>query len=167
MVLSLVCLPEEILHSILCYCPPSSPAALAQTARRFRNVTNDPILWRFYCQAYFKLWDVKHDLPNKLASPVASVDWKALYVRRHLIDREVSRVLDSILETQAGRIEKFQAIISIGYDAQDTLLRHASVDAGAEDVLARRFALTYICDELHLTSLGDGCDKILRQRAFD
>lgn len=141
MVLSLDCLPQEILHSILCYCPPASAAALAQTARRFSSITDDPILWRFYCQAYFQLWDTKHELPKKLASPVASVDWKTLYTRRHRIDRQVSRLLDSILETEHGRIGKFQEVIAFGYDTQDTLLRHASVGPGAEDVLARRFAL--------------------------
>lgn len=141
MVLSLDCLPEEILHSILCYCPPTCPAALAQTSRRFSSVANDPILWRFYCCVYFKFWSTEHELPKKLENPVSSVDWKALYITRHLIDRAVTRLTDSFLETQSGRIEKSQAIIDIGYDAKDTLLRNISVDSGAEDFLARRFAL--------------------------
>ncbi|KKK12880.1 hypothetical protein AOCH_007190 [Aspergillus ochraceoroseus] len=78
-------------------------------------------------------------MPAKLSSPISAVDWKALYISRHLVDCATSQLLDSILTSQAGRIEKFQSVINLGYDAKDTLLRHISIDSAAEDYLARRF----------------------------
>lgn len=141
MVLTLDRLPEEILQSIFHYCPPASTATLGQTARRFKSVADEPILWRSYCQDHFNFWDISHGMSKNLVRPVSSTNWKALYIKRHLIDRVVSQTLDSILETQAGRIEKFQTIIDFGYDAKDTLLRNIAIDSGTEDVLARRFAL--------------------------
>ena len=137
MVLSLNHLPEEILHSILCASHPRSTAALGQTNRRFQNVTSEPLLWRHYCKTYFKSWDKKHGMPQKLARPVSSVNWKALFILRCHIDRSVSRLLDSILASQTGRIEKFRAVINFGFDAKDTLMHHGEVESG-EDHLARR-----------------------------
>lgn len=163
MVLTLDRLPEEILQSILHYCPPASTAALEQTARRFKSVANEPLLWRFYCQVHFKFWKVGHGMFKNLLRPVSSTNWKALYIKRHVINRAVSRTLDSILETQTGRIEKFQTIIDFGYDAKDTLLQNIAIDSGTEDVLARRFAL-YIYLSWPRFNFFPGADiqKILR-----
>lgn len=61
-----------------------------------------------------------------------------MFIDRHLAYRETSRLLDSLLSTQVGRIHKFQRIVEIGYDAKDCLLQHLAVDENAEDVLARR-----------------------------
>lgn len=137
MVLSLNHLPEEILHSILCASPPRSAAALQQTSHRFGNVTREPLLWRHYCETHFSSWDKRHGISRKLTDPVSSVDWKALFVLRFNIDRSVCRLLDSILASQTGRIEKFRAVIDFGFDAQDTLVYHSRVESG-EDHLARR-----------------------------
>jgi F-box protein 21 len=146
MVVSLDHLPEEILHSILCHLHPRSAAALEQTSHRFENVTNGPLLWRRYCEIYYKSWDKKHEILQKLALPVSAVNWKALFVSRYHIDRALARLLDSILGSQTGRIEKFRAVIDYGYDAKDTLLRHSTVESG-EDHLARR--------SVHPLSLSD------------
>ena len=137
MSLSLNHLPEEILQSILCLSDPRSAAALQQTSRRFQDVTREPLLWRHYCQLHYKSWDRKHGMVRKLASSVSSVNWKALFVLRYHVDRSVTRLLNSILASQTGRIEKFRAVIDFGYDAKDTLLRHSMVESG-EDHLARR-----------------------------
>ncbi|KAF7585310.1 hypothetical protein BBP40_011290 [Aspergillus hancockii] len=142
MVLSLNYLPEEILHTILCYCHPSSAAALQRTARRLEYVINEPLLWRFYCQTYFKYWDSQHDISLKLSGPLYAVNWKALYVSRHIVDRTANHLLDSILAGQTGRIKKFQAIIGLGYDAKDTLIRSISSGIETDDYLARRALLT-------------------------
>lgn len=139
MLLSLNHLPDEILHSILCHSHPRFCAALEQASRRFENVTNEPLLWRHYCQIHYKYWDRSHGIIRKLASPVSTVDWKALFVLRYRIDRSVTQLLDSILASQTGRIEKFRAVIGFGYDAKDTLLRHSEVESG-EDHLARKLA---------------------------
>lgn len=137
MIPSLNHLPEEILHSILCYSHPRSAAVLQQTSRRFRDVTGGPLLWRHYCRAYYRFWDRGHEISQKFALPASSVDWKALFMLRYHIDGSVTRLLDSILSSQTGRIEKFRAVIEFGYDAKDTLLRNSQVQGG-HDYLARR-----------------------------
>ncbi|KAJ5816903.1 hypothetical protein N7447_009136 [Penicillium robsamsonii] len=139
MVRSLIHLPDEILHSILCYSTPQSCAAVEQTNSRFQNVTNEHLLWRYHCLSHYKFWDGRHDMPRKLAHPVNSTDWKALFVFKYHVDRSVTQLLDSILGSQTGRIEKFRRVINMGYDAKDTLLRYSLIESG-EDCLARRWA---------------------------
>jgi F-box protein 21 len=139
MVRSLIHLPDEILHLILCYSSPQSCAAVEQTNSRFQTVTNERLLWRHHCQSHYKFWDGRHDMPQKLARPVNSTDWKALFVFKYQVDQSVSRLLDSILGSQTGRIEKCRRVINMGYDTKDTLLRYSMVDSG-EDYLARRWA---------------------------
>ncbi|KAJ5667924.1 uncharacterized protein N7477_006494 [Penicillium maclennaniae] len=154
MLRSLNHLPDEILHSILCYCHPRSCVALEQTSHRFENVTNEPLLWRHYCQIHYKSWDRRHSIVRKLASPVSTVDWKALFILRYRIDRSATHLLDSILASQTGRIDKFRAVIDFGYDAKDTLLRHGQVEAG-EDHLARRLAsILHSIQEMLATIVG-------------
>ncbi|KAJ5254370.1 hypothetical protein N7524_011550 [Penicillium chrysogenum] len=140
MVRSLIHLPDEILHLILCYSSPQSCAAVEQTNSRFQNVTNERLLWRHHCQSHYKFWDGRHDMPQKLARPVNSTDWKALFVFKYQVDQSVSRLLDSILGSQTGRIEKCRRVINMGYDTKDTLLRYSMVDSG-EDYLARSIAI--------------------------
>lgn len=135
---SLCGLPDEILHHILSYGSASSATALERTAPRFRNVANDPLLWRHYCQDDFRFWDPKHDIRKKFAYPASGVGWKKVYEARRLIDIATTELLDSILASQAGRIGKVHRIIEFGYDAKDTLLRHASAKSDHEDFLARR-----------------------------
>ena len=71
---------------------------------------------------------------------VGDVDWQALYTHRAKVDLETTRILDSTLERQVDRIQKFELIADFGYDAKDTLLQHCHADEEAEDVLARRQA---------------------------
>ncbi|KAL4934964.1 hypothetical protein BDV06DRAFT_217771 [Aspergillus oleicola] len=149
MVLSLNSFPEEILYHILLFCDPCDSVAVGCAARRFRGVTNEPLLWRHYCQTHFKFWAREHDMPAKLSSTISTVDWKELYVSRHLVDRATNRVLDSILASQTGRIEKFQSINRFGYDAKDALLRNISIDPSTEDYLARRYYANALLTSLH------------------
>ncbi|KAJ5116503.1 hypothetical protein N7456_000851 [Penicillium angulare] len=148
MVRSLEHLPEEIIHLILCASHPRSAAALEQTSHRFQNVTNEPLLWRHYCHVHYKSWDKKHNIPQRLSDPVSSVDWKTLFTLRFRADQSVSRLLDSILASQTGRIEKFRSVIDFGFDAKDTLVRHSRVESG-EDHLARRYYARALLTCLH------------------
>ncbi|CAG7997806.1 unnamed protein product [Penicillium salamii] len=148
MVRSLIHLPDEILNSVLCYSSPRSCAALEQTNTRFRPVTNEPLLWREYCQSHYKFWDNRHEIRQKLSRPVQSTDWKALFVSRYLVDCSVTRILGCILDSQTGRIEKFRSVVDLGYDAKDTLLRHGCVNSG-DDVLARRYYARALLTCLH------------------
>ena len=135
---SLFGLPDEILHCILCYGSPFSSTALEQASSRFRSVTNEPLLWRSYCQSDYKFWDKKHAFWQKSTYPASTVDWKDLYKTRFLIDVTTTILLNSILASQTGRIEKVRRIIGFGYDAKDTLLRHTDADSSKPDYLARR-----------------------------
>ncbi|KAJ5219778.1 hypothetical protein N7468_008982 [Penicillium chermesinum] len=148
MLQSLECLPDEILHSILILSFPTDAAALQQTSRRFGQVTSEPLLWRHYCRHHYRFWDSKHNIVQKLASQVSFVDWKALYTARHRVHQSVCRLLDGILACQTGRIEKFRAVIDLGYDAKDTLLWHSQVTTG-EDHLARRYYAQALLTCLH------------------
>ncbi len=98
-------------------------------------------------------------MPAKLSGPVSSVDWKALYISRHLVDRTTSQLLDSILNSQTGRIEKFQSIVRFGYDAKDALLRNIFVDSCAEDYLSRRFVISGRMKHYSLTPVKDTMPK--------
>lgn len=135
---SLAGLPDEVLHYILCHTLPSDAAALERTSHRFRNVTNEPLLWRYYCKFSFKYWDHRHDIYRKFSSLVSSVLWKELFIARCRTDAATTEILNDILASQVGRIEKFQAIVDLGYDTKDTLLRHARAGPDQEDYLARR-----------------------------
>lgn len=135
---SLSRLPDEVLHIILRFTPPRSALALESTSQRFKNVVNEPLLWRFYCRISFSFWDSRHDIPVKLKCSASSVDWKRLYISRRRVDASTTETLDSLLASQVGRIEKIHSIVNFGYDAKDTLLRHAHARADEGDFLARR-----------------------------
>ncbi|PYH95189.1 YccV-like-domain-containing protein [Aspergillus ellipticus CBS 707.79] len=149
MVPSLDCFPEELLRHIVSYCPPHSTAALEQTARRFRGVTNEPLLWRYYCLSHFKYWAEEHEFSKKIAGHIANVNWKSLYITRHLRYHTTCHFLDSILATQTGRIEKIKMIIDLGYDAKDALLQNVSVQPRLQDYLARRYYAGALLTCLH------------------
>ncbi|KAL5339254.1 Hemimethylated DNA-binding protein YccV like-domain-containing protein [Aspergillus crustosus] len=176
MILSLSVLPQELLHNILLFCHPLDSASLARTSRRVWGATNEPVLWRYYCQAHFKYWTRSHDMLTKFSGAVSAVDWKALYISRHVVDRTTSRILDSMLTCQTGRIEKFRSVINLGYDAKDTILRNILVDPAAEDYLARRYYAKALLACLHRSiaipewvSLRDGDEVSLAKAvgAFD
>lgn len=139
--LSLNDLPDEIIQCILSYASPTSAAAIAQTSRRMDDITNTPLLWRLYCRKHFKYWDARHNITEKYVLPVSLVDWRELFKTRHQTDIAVTKTLEEILACQKGRIQRFNKIINLGYDAKDTLLRHAAVGSDYEDHLARRCVL--------------------------
>lgn len=132
-------LPDEVIQSILCYSPPQAAAALEQTSRRFRDVTSEPLLWRFYCRTSYQYWDNSHDISRKLISPPTDADWKQLYIQRHLTDITTTQLLDSILASQTGRTRKFERIARFGYDAKDTLLRNLRPGIDDEYELSRGY----------------------------
>ncbi|KAI9040523.1 YccV-like-domain-containing protein [Aspergillus affinis] len=82
-------------------------------------------------------------------SSLSAVNWKALYISRHLADRSTCEILDSILATQTGRIEKFRSILDYGCDAKDALLRNISAAEDGGDYLARRYFSQSLLASLH------------------
>lgn len=138
--LTLSTLPDEIIQQVLQHVPPLNAPALQRVSRRFNDLTNEPLLWRHYCVTYFRYWDEEHGIRQKLNGYAPDVDWKQLYRHRRAVDLATRRTLDSILEKQTGRVEKYHSIVAYGYDAKDTLLEQCGVSFRTDDVLARRFA---------------------------
>lgn len=132
--------PIEILHHIISYLPPSSLPIAQTVSRKFKDLPQ-PFLWREHCRTHFKYWSPEHDLEKKLIGAVGETDWKKLFTNRYSIDRSITCDVNGILASQRNRIEKAERIIGYGYDAKDALLRHLKVENGAEDILARRYAL--------------------------
>ncbi|KZF26066.1 hemimethylated DNA binding domain-containing protein [Xylona heveae TC161] len=142
-------LPDEVIQSIFWFVPAESLASIQSVCKRFRYLAIEPILWRHLCLTRFRYWDPTHLIKQKSACPVAQVDWRQLFVERALLDRKATKLLDSILASQKGRIDKFQAIVNLGYGAKDTLLQHLHVSESAEDVLARRYYSSAVLGCLH------------------
>lgn len=137
MSVTLADLPNEVIFQILLYVPLDSTPTLLRVSRRF-NEAAQPLLWKFHCRTQFRYWSEEHDIKHKLSNNALQVDWKSLFAKRHSVDRETRRTLDSIIGSQLHRISKSESIVRFGYDAKDTLLRNIHVGEDAEDVLARQ-----------------------------
>jgi len=132
-------LPDEVLDQVLHYLSPKQTILNFQRAsKRFARLSEEPLLWRYYCRTEFKYWDAKHRIKQKFDGDAGDVEWKKLYIHRKQIDIRTSELLDSILSQQIGRIEKAKDISEFGYDAKDTLLRNCQAEMHRDDVLARR-----------------------------
>lgn len=132
-------LPNEVIQQILLYLPPLCITSFQRVSRRF-NTLVEPLLWKHKCQTLYRYWSPQRCIREKYAAEVNSHDWKSIFAERHRVDRITSTTLDHILDSQTGRIDKFQRIVDCGYDAKDCLLRHMKCDDDAEDVLARRLS---------------------------
>ena len=131
-------LPNEVLQQILWNLPPLSVPCFQRVCHRFRRLVSS-LIWRHLCETQFKFWNPDRIINEKYGQEVDQVDWRGIFIERYRIDRETGEILDSILSTQTGRIDKVQRIAQKGYDAKDCLLKQLNVDEDAEDVLARRF----------------------------
>lgn len=139
MSVTLADLPNEVIFQILLYVPLDSTATLLQVSRRF-NEAAQALLWKFHCRTQFRYWSEEHDIKHKFNNAALQVvDWKSIFAKRHSVDRETRRTLDSIISSQLDRIHKSESIVRLGYDAKDTLLRNLHVGEDADDVLARRY----------------------------
>lgn len=143
-------LPDEVLQQILYYVPARDILLnIRRISKRLGRLSSEPLLWRYRCRMDFQYWDPKHRIKQKFRGNVGDVDWNVLYLHRLQVASRTSKILDSILDGQVGRIEKFQDIAEFGYDAKDTLLKHCQADHGADDVLARRYYSNAVLDHLH------------------
>lgn len=130
-------LPNEVIFQIFLHVPSSSAHALQRVSRRFKDVAN-PLLWKHHCQTQYRYWGGQHRIQEKYADKAAKIDWKNIFLKRHVVDKDVNQLLDKMLASQEGRIEKSEKIVGLGYDAKDALLRNLNVNENAPDVLARR-----------------------------
>ena len=135
-------LPDEVLDQVLYHLSPEQTALnVRRASKRFARLSEEPLLWRYYCRTEFTYWDAKHHIKQKMGGDVSDVEWEKLYIYRKQIDTRTSELLDSILSEQIGRIDKTKDISEFGYDAKDILLRNCQAETNTDDVLARRCVL--------------------------
>lgn len=130
--------PDEVLQLLFRHISPRDTVlGIGAVSRRFRNVIDEPLLWRYYCKHGFHYWDSRHRIAQAFLADVIDTDWKGKFIHKAMAGKETTRLLDSILSSQTGRINKFDQISNLGYDAKDTLLFHCRSQK-TDDGLARR-----------------------------
>lgn len=137
-------LPVEVIHQILSFAPAQATIALQQTSKHFSDICDNTLLWRHHCLTKFSAWEAHHEIAKKKKAPVATVDWKRLYLDRVRKEQRVNTLLDEILACQSGRLEKYEEITAMGYDAKNTLLEQASVPREEGNGLARRYYANHL-----------------------
>ncbi|KFY33427.1 hypothetical protein V494_07641 [Pseudogymnoascus sp. VKM F-4513 (FW-928)] len=153
-------LPDEVLDQILYYLSPEQTVLNVRRAcKRFARLSEEPLLWRYYCRTEYAYWDAKHKIKQKFGGDVSDVEWKKLYIYRKNIDIRTSELLDSILSEQIGRINKTKDISEFGYDAKDVLLRNCRAKTDTDDVLARSNS---VLDHIHRAKALDEWHKLSR-----
>lgn len=134
-------LPDEVLTHIFHHLEPEETLLSVQlVSRRIYTLVQEPLLWRYHCKTSFHYWDEKHDIRRRFDGHIDGTDWLQLFLERRHADATTTRLLDSIISEQIGRIDKTNQIEEFGYDAKDTLLRHRQTSSDVPDVLARRYA---------------------------
>ncbi|KAI1773755.1 hypothetical protein F4818DRAFT_421656 [Hypoxylon cercidicola] len=143
-------LPDEIVHHILLYVSPEETLSkIALLSKRFNRVAQEPLLWRFYCKASFKYWDSGHRFKERLAGNVRDTDWKRLFLVRLARNACIAHLVDGIITSRVGRLQKIEQVCQYGYDAKDYLLGQCQVPDSTEDVLARRYYSCSVLDSIH------------------
>jgi len=131
-------LPDEILRQICLFLDWNDALSLQATCRRFGDVANDHLLWKYHCRSLFKYWASSHQLSTKLAD-TSFVQWKQLFKTRHEADVKTESTLKAIISSQKGRTPKIESIVELGYDAKEVLLQSCARDSQSHDYLARRY----------------------------
>jgi len=136
---SLEQVPDEIVRHILLFVPPEDNLKLVQRlSRRLNHLANEPILWKHYCRSSYRFWAAEHQFPQKLSGRASEVAWKRLWFERKRGDEYSARLLDDLLGTKVGRLQKLGQICQLQYDAKDFLLEQCRTPDSADDALARR-----------------------------
>ncbi|KAH7018289.1 F-box domain-containing protein [Microdochium trichocladiopsis] len=143
-------LPDEIIQLILRHVPAQDVlSAVALTSRRLHTVSQEPLLWKYFCVHNFKYWQAEHYIQRKLVAQVHDVDWKRLFIQRLQRNIHIAYLIDGIVASRVRRLQKSEAICLYGYDAKDYLLSQCKVADSADDVLARRFYSCTVLDSIH------------------
>ena len=146
--MSLERLPDEVFQLLLYYVPPVDNLRGVQLlSRRFYDLSNGSLLWKYHCRTSFRFWRPHHDFPNKLQQKPKEVDWKSLFLVRHGHNITISRLLDEVVASRSSRWRKFERICKFGYDAKDILIQQSHTDESAKDVLARRFGSPHLISD--------------------
>ena len=132
-------IPDEIIRHILLYLPPDDTLESFQyLSRRYHELANESLLWRWHCRTSFCYWNPEHGFAEKLPGLASSVDWRRLWATRKRKNTKTARLLDGVISTKFNQLRRLQGICELGYDVKDYLLEQCHVDDSAEDFLARR-----------------------------
>ncbi|KXJ89429.1 hypothetical protein Micbo1qcDRAFT_235244 [Microdochium bolleyi] len=143
-------LPDEIIQLILHHVPAQvTLSSVALTSRRLHRVSQEPLLWKYYCVQNFQYWHAEHNFRRNLQGHVHNVDWKRLFMLRLQRNDHVRSLVDSIVASRVCRLQKSEDICRYGYDAKDYLLSQCKTGDDADDVLARRYYSCTILDSIH------------------
>lgn len=141
--------PDEVLQLLFRYLSPRDTVlGIGAVSRRLHNVVDEPLLWRYYCKHEFRYWDSRHRIGQAFLADVIDTDWKGKFIHKTTTSKETTRLLNSILSSQTGRINKFDQISNYGYDAKDTLLLQCR-SQNADDGLARRYFASAALAHIH------------------
>ena len=135
-------LPDEILRCICFFIDWNDALALQATCRRFVDVADEHLLWKFYCQSSFRYWSVRHQIKRKQEDS-SFLGWKELFMKRHEADFKTRSALQDIISSQASRTPKIEVTVSLGYDAKDVLLHIHQSAVDFDDHLARKYSILF------------------------
>ncbi|KAI5813780.1 hypothetical protein BZA77DRAFT_284357 [Pyronema omphalodes] len=146
----LLSLPEEVITSIIFYISESSLVELSRTCRKLYRLCSSPLEIRQRCLTR-RWWDRRHNFTAMVnCKDIHKVNWLKLYIHRMNVERTTTRLLDEIIANPTNHINNFNRIVDFGYDAKDTLARHAQVeDDQVDDPLARRYQASIALQYLH------------------
>ena len=154
----LIDLPDEVIQNVLFRLNYTNALALEATCRRFRDVANEPLLWKSFCRDGWKKWQPRHNFKAKIAG--SEFDrWKGLFAERTRSHREVCALVESIIEEDRNRIKEVEKIVNLGWDAKDALLDGFRLAHLSEkSVLAQRWdpaaILLRVCVDGSETGIG-------------
>jgi F-box protein 21 len=135
----LIDLPDEVIQNVLFRLDYANALALEATCRRFRDVANEPLLWKSFCRNGWKKWHPQHTFKAKLAGNDFT-GWKDLFAERTRTSRETRTLIENIVEQDLDRIPKIERIVELGWDAKDALVEGFRLAHLSErNVLAQRW----------------------------
>jgi F-box protein 21 len=159
-------LPDEILAAILLDLDSWSLTRAQQVSKRLYILCSDPIIWKARCLLDFRYWSEHHPvfrykrflsqrntqsrksqdqhhghLPKSYPQ---SIDWRQVFYDRVKLETKATQLLQSIVESQTGRIAKFEQIYDLGYETKDILLKLSRSPVDADDGLAKRFISMFL-----------------------
>lgn len=160
-------LPSEILIQIVQHLSPYDTVSIGQVSRLFRQIADEPTLWRQHCTNRYRYWAKRHNFAQKLQAPAKEVDWKRLYRDRVAADRVANTEFDGILASTTRRLPRIERIADLEHDAKDALFKHARNKIDTELPLARHFWSRQILLRIAREEAIDIWARLARGEEFD
>jgi F-box protein 21 len=135
-------LPDEIARSICFLVEWNDALSLQATCRRFADVANEHLLWKYYCRSSFRYWAASHQISIKLAD-ASFQDWKQLFKKRYEAESKTQSALQDIICNQKARTPKIEIIVGLEYDSKDVLLWNFAEASDSDDHLARKYVFLF------------------------